>query len=63
MPLPDLSQTLDALPFVGLAVWKTPDGYAASVEFQDGHWSPDAFGATPSLAIAAALLPLPPPPY
>lgn len=67
-----LSDLLDAAAFVGLAVSFVHTGYNASVEYEDGHWSPHEFGTTASEALAkclrlhapsAASAPLPPPPY
>lgn len=73
-----LTDTIDGTPFLGLAVTFVHTGYNASVEFEDGQWSPHIFGVSASEAIQKcfakhaplALPPLPdlspsiaPPPY
>jgi hypothetical protein len=61
-----LSDQLNSCAFVGLAVWKTPVGYAASLEFENGAWSPEIEKTTAAEAVLACLpraIPLPPPPY
>lgn len=50
-----LSKILDATPFIGLAVTNVHTGYNASIEFEDGAWSPHEFGETASLAILKAI--------
>jgi hypothetical protein len=54
-PMPTLPEILDGTPFVGLAVTNVHTGYNASIEFEDGKWSPHEFGATASEAILKAL--------
>ncbi len=63
-----LTKIIDETPFVGLAVTFVHTGYNASIEFEDGHWSPHEFGATASAAILKCIRlhapkSLAPPPY
>lgn len=65
-----LTKILDATPFVGLAVTFVHTGYNASIEFEDGAWSPHEFSVTASAAITKCIqlhapkpALLPPPPY
>jgi hypothetical protein len=61
-----LAELLDIARPLGLALTLAPDGrYLASLEDDNGKWSPHAAGSTPSEAIAALFpaKPLPPPPY
>lgn len=50
-----LSDRLDAQPFVGLAVTFVHTGYNASIEFEDGQWSPNVFATSASGAIERVL--------
>lgn len=70
-----LNDLLDGAPFVGLAVTFVHTGYNASIEFEDGQWSPNEFGTSASDAIRKVFAkhapspptplasPLAPPPY
>ncbi len=66
-----LTKILDGTPFVGLAVTFVHTGFNASIEFEDGQWTPHEFGGSPSEAILKCIakhapLPAPviaPPPY
>jgi hypothetical protein len=49
--MPYLIDLLDGTPFVGLAVTNVHTGYDASIEFEDGAWSPHEFGESASAAI------------
>lgn len=68
----NLAELLDATPFVGLAVTFVHTGYNASIEFEDGQWSPNVFATSASGAIERVLreygrpvtpVVLAPPPY
>jgi hypothetical protein len=50
-----LIDTLNATPFVGLAVTFVHTGYTASIEFENGQWSPNEFGTCASDAILKAI--------
>ena len=50
-----LTEILDGCAFVGLAVSFVHTGFTASVELDDGQWSPNEFGTTASKAIAKCL--------
>ena len=53
--MPSLEQLLDADCVEGLALYKQPTGYTASVFFGVGDWSPREFATAPSDAIRKAL--------
>lgn len=46
-----LIDTINATPFIGLAVTFVHTGYNASIEFEDGQWSPHEFATCASDAI------------
>jgi hypothetical protein len=46
-----LTDIIDGTPFVGLAVTFVHTGFNASIEFEDGQWSPHEFATCASDAI------------
>lgn len=68
LPRMPLTKILDDTPFLGLAVTFVHTGFNASIEFENGQWSPHEFGGTASEAILKAIrlhapVLLSPPPY
>jgi len=64
--MPSPLESLNSADFVGLTVWKTAEGFQASISADRQSWTV-AHGATPGEAIAALFAPvpvhIPPPPY
>jgi hypothetical protein len=58
-PMQTLPDLLNASQFDGLAITKTPAGFAVSVMSGIGEWSADVVRATAAEALMAALTPLP----